>query len=130
MDCSFFMGIDMRFETAWVCVLAAGIGTFANAAGTAPPASEEPVPVETRATVRSIAYEGEGSDRRTYIHLKLLPRAKLPFTTQRFRVRDPASVAGLSPETPVKFRAERLEGENTLVSIRAVAACVRFQPWE
>jgi hypothetical protein len=38
-----------------------------------------------------------------------------------------ASVAGLSPETPVKFRTERREGENTLVSIRAVAACVRFQ---
>jgi hypothetical protein len=33
------------------------------------------------------------------------------------------AVAGLSPETPVKFRTERLDGENTPVSIRTVAAC-------
>jgi hypothetical protein len=45
-------------------------------------------------------------------------------------VRDPASLAGPSPATPVEFRIERIEGENTLVSIRAVAACVRFQPCE
>lgn len=120
----------MRFETAWICVLAAGLGTVANAAGTSPPDPKASTAVETRATVRSIVQEGEGDDRRTYIHLKLLPRSKIPFTTQRFRVRDPASVAGLSPETSVKFRTEQIEGENTLVSIRAVAACVRFQPCE
>lgn len=120
----------MRLEPAWICVLVAGLGTFANAAGIAPPDPTASVAVETRAIVRSIAQEGQGSDQRTYIHLKLLPRSKIPFTTQRFRVRDPSSVAGLSPETPVKFRIERIEGENTLVSIRTVAACVRFQPCE
>lgn len=120
----------MHFEPIWICVLAAGVGTIATAAENTSPDSKNPIPVETRATVRSIAQEGKGSDRRTYIYLKVLPRARIPFTTQRFLVRDPASVAGLSPETSVKFRTERMDGENTLVSIRAVASCVRFQHCE
>ena len=83
-------------------------------------------PVETRATVRSITEEDGGQ--RMFVHLKLAPASNLPFTTLRFRVRDPALVSGLHAGASVKFRAERIDGENTLVAIRSVPACVRFQP--
>ncbi|MBN9407839.1 MAG: serine hydrolase [Burkholderiales bacterium] len=85
-----------------------------------------PPPAETRAELRSVADEGGG----LYAYLKIMPGAKLPFTTYRFRVRDRDMLAGLEAGANVKFRAERIEGENTLVTIRAVAACVRFQPCE
>lgn len=111
----------MHFSLASVSLLVA-------ASALAAPATEEhmPAPVETRATVRSISREDAG--RRVYVHLKVVPRAKLPFTTLRFRVLDPALLAGLQEGSSVKFRAERLEGENTLTTIRAVPACARFQP--
>lgn len=95
----------------------------------------EPVPaqrqeaatmVETRATLRAVTEE-DGGDR-VYVHLKIVPGARLPFTTLRFRVRDRALVAGLAAGSSVKFRAERIDGENTLVAIRAVPPCARFQP--
>jgi len=91
-------------------------------------AAEEPRPaaVETRATVRSITREESGQ--RVYVHLKVVPGAKLPFTTLRFRVRDAALLAGVQEGASVKFRAERIEGENTLTAIRVVPPCVRFQP--
>jgi CubicO group peptidase (beta-lactamase class C family) len=83
-------------------------------------------PVETRAILRSITEEDGGN--RAYVHLKIVPGANLPFTTLRFLVLDKALVAGLREGSIVKFRAERVDGENTLVAIRAVPACVRFQP--
>lgn len=70
----------------------------------------------------------EDGGTRVYVHLKIVPRAKVPFTTLRFRVHDRALLAGLSAGASVKFRAERIDGENTLVAIRAVQPCVRFQP--
>lgn len=82
--------------------------------------------VETRATVRSIAEEDGG--KRMVVHLKLAPASNLRFTTLRFRVRETALLAGLHAGSSVKFRAERIDGENTLVAIRIVPACVRFQP--
>lgn len=81
--------------------------------------------VETRATLRTVTEEDGG--KRVYVHLKILPGAKLPFTTLRYRVRDKAMLAGLQEGASVKFRAERIGGENTLLAIRAVAPCVRFQ---
>ncbi|HEY0886563.1 MAG TPA: serine hydrolase [Ramlibacter sp.] len=81
--------------------------------------------VETRATLRAVTQE-DGGDR-IYVHLKIVPGAKLPFTTLRFRVRDRALLAGLREGSSVKFRAERVDGENTLVAIRAVPPCERFQ---
>lgn len=91
-------------------------------------AAEEspPAAVETRATVRSITREEAGQ--RLYVHLKVVPGAKLPFTTLRFRVRDAALLVGLQEGDSVKFRAERIDGENTVTAIRAVPPCVRFQP--
>lgn len=83
-------------------------------------------PVETRAILRSVTEEDGG--KRAYVHLKIVPKAALPFTTLRFRVRDRALLAGLGEGASVKFRAARIDGENTLLSIRAVPSCVRFQP--
>lgn len=91
-----------------------------------PASAHEPALVETRATVRAFSKEDGG--KRLYVHLKVVPRANLPFTTLRFRVRDSALLSGLREGASVKFRAERAGGENTLVSIRAVPPCVRFQP--
>ena len=45
-----------------------------------------------------------------------------------FRVRDPALLDGIAEGGWVKFTAERLEGENTLTSVRVVDPCQRFQP--
>src|SRR6218665_3584247 len=90
------------------------------------PASTAPTPIETRATLRSVTEEDGGS--RTYVYLKIMPKAKVPFTTLRFRVRDRALLNGLSEGATVKFRAERIDGENTLTAIRGVPPCVRFQP--
>jgi CubicO group peptidase (beta-lactamase class C family) len=94
--------------------------TFAGAA------AAQASPVETRAILRSMTEEDGG--RRAYVHLKVVPEANRPFTTLRFRVRDRALVAGLRAGASVKFRAERIDGENTLIAIRAVPGCVRFQP--
>jgi CubicO group peptidase (beta-lactamase class C family) len=91
-----------------------------------PAAAKEAAPVEARATLRSVTEEDGGT--RMYVHLKVVPRANLPFTTLRFRVRDRALLAGLREGASVKFRAERIDGENTLVAIRAVPPCMRFQP--
>lgn len=89
-----------------------------------PPNAGAAPAVETRATLVSITAQGE----QLYVHLKIVPRSKLPFTTLRFRVRDRALLADLKPGAGVKFRAERIDGENTLSTIRTVPACRRFQP--
>lgn len=105
------------------------VARTAAATPASPPAAAaapEAAVVETRAVLRSVAEEDGG--KRVYVHLKLAPGAKLPFTTLRYRVRDPALLAGLQEGASVKFRAERIDGENTLVAIRAVPPCVRFQP--
>lgn len=99
------------------------VAMFAALAAAALPAAADLV--ETRATVRSVTEEDGG--KRVYVYLKILPRGKVPFTTLRFRVRDRAVLAGLGEGASVKFRAERIDGENTLLAIHAVPACVRFQ---
>lgn len=88
--------------------------------------SQQVAPVETRATFRFVSEEDGGA--RVFVHLKVVPRANLPFTTLRFRVLDKALVAGLREGADVKFRAERIDGENSLIAIRAVPPCIRFQP--
>lgn len=96
------------------------------AAGAAAQASApaEPV-VYTRARVMSLPKEG---DAQPYVRLKLLPRSKLPFTTQAFRVADRALLAGIPQGAWVKFTTRHVEGENTLTSIHVVEECKRFQP--
>jgi Cu/Ag efflux protein CusF len=109
-----------------VCLVAsaAAASTGENASPAETPGAA-PI-VETRATLRAITEEDGGQ--RVYVHLKIAPHAKLPFTTLRFRVPDRRLLAGLQEGATVKFRAERVSGENTLLAIRAVPACVRFQP--
>ena len=51
--------------------------------------------VATRARVVSVD-PAPGSDGKRYIRLQLLPRARLPFSTLTFRVRDPALLDGIA----------------------------------
>jgi len=81
--------------------------------------------VFTRATVRGV-YEEDGG-KRLYIRLKLIPRGKIPFSTLTYRVLDRALVAGIAEGASVAFRAERIDGENTLTAIRPAPPCERFQ---
>ena len=81
-------------------------------------------PVYTRARLMSSHEEPGG---KLYLRLKIPPRSKIPFTTQTFRLADRKLVADIADGTPVEFVSRRLEGENTVVAIRAVAECHRFQ---
>lgn len=81
--------------------------------------------VLTRAQVRSFHQEPNG---KAYVRLKLLPRSKLPFTVQTFRVLDAALMTGIAEGAWVKFSSRHVDGENTVASIHVVAECRRFQP--
>uniref|UniRef100_UPI000D48AB7E copper-binding protein n=1 Tax=unclassified Variovorax TaxID=663243 RepID=UPI000D48AB7E len=112
-------------------VRAAAIGLcvsclMAAAAGAQPkPPESEAAPVFTRAVVRSFHEEAGG---KAYVRLKLLPRAKLPFTVQTFRVADRSLLKGLAEGASVKFTARHIDGENTVTSIQPAVECRRFQP--
>lgn len=82
-------------------------------------------PVYTRARLVSVEEDTHGNT--THVRLKLLPRAKLPFTTQTFRVVNPALLHGISQGSWVQFTARHIDGENTLTSIRVTAECRRFE---
>lgn len=82
-------------------------------------------PVYTRA--RLVSVEADAGGNTTHVRLKLLPRAKLPFTTQTFRVVNPALLHGIPQGAWVQFTARHIDGENTLTSIRATAECKRFE---
>lgn len=84
--------------------------------------------VYTRAIVQSISEEDGG--KRIYIRLKLLPRAKIPFSTLTYRVLDRSLIAGLHQCASVAFHAQRIEGENTLTGIRTATPCERFKKCE
>ncbi len=115
------------------CLALAGVATVAaTVAGSvlAQPvvpaqADSQAAPVFTRARVVSVEQQAGG---KLYVRLKLLPRAKLPFTTQRFSVTDRALLAGIAEGAWVKFTARSVEGENTLTSIQVAEECRRFQP--
>lgn len=110
-----------------------GIGLFFIAAGASaqakpsegPERAGESAQVFTRAVVRSFFEETDG---RSYVRLKLLPKAKLPFTVQTFRLADRSLQAGLSEGASVKFISRHIDGENTVTAIHAVPECRRFQP--
>ena len=109
-----------------VCALAAGasvaqVERATDAASSAPTAEGL---VETRAVVRSI----EESGSRLYIRLKLVPRAKLPFTTITYRVLDRRLVANLREGESVAFRAQRIAGENVVTALRTMPPCERLRP--
>ena len=98
----------------------------AGAASAAVEGAAPAAPVYTRARLVSVEMDAGGNA--THVRLKLLPRAKLPFTTQTFRVVNPALLHGISQGAWVQFTARHIEGENTLTSIRVTAECKRFEP--
>lgn len=87
------------------------------------PASEA-APVFTRARFASVHEEADG---KLYVRLKLLPRSKIPFTTQTFRVTDRALLAGIPEGAWIEFTSRHVEGENRVTAIRVTEACKRFQ---
>ena len=92
--------------------------------GVAAQASEQ-APVFTRARLSS-SYEDSGG--KFYVRLKLLPRSKIPFATQTFRLPDRSLLADIPEGSWVKFTSKHIDGENTVTSIHAIAECKRFQP--
>ena len=97
----------------------------AGAASAAGEGAAPAAPVYTRA--RLVSVEADAGGNATLVRLKLLPRAKLPFTTQTFRVVNPALLHGIPRGAWVQFTARHIDGENTLTSIRVTAECKRFE---
>jgi len=95
------------------------------AIGTAAAQANEPATVFTRARITS-TYEEPGG--KLYVRLKLLPRSKIPFTTQTFRLADRSLLTGIPEGSWVKFTSSHIDGENTVTAIHAVEECRRFQP--
>lgn len=123
---------DYRYPSAVLlgAVLAvAGQGCQAQAAPPLPAASADrasdaPV-VYTRG--RLVSFQKEAATGKAYVRLKLLPRSKIPFTIQTFRVLEPGMLEGIAPGSWVQFTAQHIAGENTLTGIRATAECRRFE---
>ena len=118
---------------ATALVLAAACGAAgaqpvapAGAASAAVEGAAPAAPVYTRARLVSVELDASGNA--TLVRLKLLPRAKLPFTTQTFRVVNPALMHGIPQGAWVQFTARHIDGENTLTSIRVTAECKRLEP--
>ena len=115
----------LRFVLMTALSLAIVNGAAAQRAEPQPAeAASDAAPVTTYARLVSTREEADG---KLYVRLKLLPRAKLPFTVQRFRVKDRALLAGIAEGSWVRFTAKHIDGENTLTSIHATAECKRFQ---
>lgn len=112
--------------TAVAVLFVVATGRAAAQAADAPAASGAPsATVLTRARVASFREEAGGQ---FYVRLKLMPRSKLPFTTQTFRVVDPSLLANIPDGASVKFSSRHVEGENVVTAIHMVDACARFQP--
>lgn len=111
-----------RTRLLWLWAVICAAAAPAQTAPAAPVA-----PVYTRARVVSVLQES-GSGGKLYVRLKLLPRWKLPFATQTFRVMDRTLLTGIPEGAWVKFTARHVAGENTLTSIHVVEECQRFQP--
>ena len=101
-----------------ICVVIATSGAVAEA-------NDPPGAVYTRARLTSLFEEPGG---RLYVRLRLLPRSKIPFTTQTFRLPERSLVADIPEGSWVRFTAKHVDGENTLTSIHVAAECKRFQP--
>ncbi|HPU10850.1 MAG TPA: hypothetical protein PK947_10000 [Ottowia sp.] len=87
--------------------------------------AQGPAPrVYTRAVVRELPAVGAQP---ALLRLKIVPRGKLPFSTLTFRVQDRRLLNGIGLGDEVGFIAERRPEGNTVVALRKVAPCVRFQ---
>ena len=114
----------LALDTVWGAAGAQPVAP-AGAASAAVEGAAPAAPVYTRARVVSL--EADAGGNATHVRLKLLPRAKLPFTTQTFRVVNPALLHGIPQGAWVQFTARHIDGENTLTSIRVTAECKRFE---
>lgn len=94
------------------------------AAQTATDANPVAAPSATRAQIRAI---NRAADGKIVIALKVVTEAKLPFTTLTFLVPDPSLVRGFAVGDEVFFTATRIAGQNSLLSLKKTAPCVRFQ---
>lgn len=112
-----------RSRGVWAAI--AVFSLTATGAVAAPAADAAAATVLTRARVASFLDVPGG---KSYVRLKLMPRSKLPFTTQTFRVTDPSLLAGIAEGSTVKFSAKHIEGESVVTAMQVVAECVRFQP--
>ena len=117
-------GLVAALALASVCG-AAGAQPVAPAGAASVAVEDAAAPVYTRA--RLVSVEADAGDNATHVRLKLLPRAKLPFTVQTFRVVNPALLHGIPQGAWVQFTARHIDGENTLTSIRVTAECRRFE---
>jgi len=103
-----------------------GLCVVAGASAQAP--SAEPTTrsdrVYTRAQLTSTFDEGHD---KPYVRLKLIPRAKIPFQIQTFRLNDRSLVAAIPVGATVEFLSERVDGTNTVTAIRQVPECRRFE---
>ncbi|MDP9900344.1 copper-binding protein [Variovorax ginsengisoli] len=115
-----------RLRTAATCAFALIAMASAQAQTANPAPSETPATatVFTRARVVSLHVE---IDDKSYVRLKLLPRAKIPFMTQTFRVKDRSLLDGVAEGAWVKFTSRHVDSENVLTEIHVVPECVRFQ---
>ncbi|MDM0112810.1 copper-binding protein [Variovorax sp. J22R133] len=86
--------------------------------------SKEAATVFTRARLQSVFQEADG---KLYVRLKLLPGAKIPFTTQTFRLPDRSLLAEIPEGSPVKFTSKQVDGENTVTAIHMAPDCKRFE---
>lgn len=117
-------GLVAALAPAAVCG-AAGAQPVAPAGAASVAVEDAAAPVYTRA--RLVSVEADAGGNATHVRLKLLPRAKLPFTVQTFRVVNPALLHGIPQGAWVQFTARHIDGENTLTSIRVTAECRRFE---
>lgn len=106
-------------------LMAASVAAGAQAQPAAPvAAATAPAPVVyAPAEVRGLP-EPDGP---AVVHLKIVPRGKLAFSTLAFQVERLELLQGLPLGDEVGFTAERRAQGNTLTRIVKLAPCVRFQ---
>lgn len=80
--------------------------------------------VYTRAVVRDLPAAGAQP---ALLRLKVAPRGKLPFSTLTFHLQDRQLLQGIALGDEVGFIAERRPEGNTVIALRKVVPCVRFQ---
>ena len=80
--------------------------------------------IYTRAVVRDLPAAGAQP---ALLRLQIAPRGKLPFSTLTFRVQDRRLLDGIALSDEVGFIAEARPEGNTVVALRKVVPCVRFQ---
>lgn len=109
----------------WCAMVANAVAASSATATRAEQSAASAEPVFTRARLVSVQPDRGG---RLLVRLKLLPRSKIPFTTQTFAVRDSALLADIPEGSWVKFTARAEDGVNWLTAIHLVQECRRFQP--